>query len=102
MNYLFLFYTSKFLINSTPQILTIFVDCVLWLIIYEILFYHCHKLFHSKYFYKFHKIHHEYNEPYIICTEYTHPVEQLILIVTLPSIGMIQLIQKILITEIFN
>lgn len=41
----------------------------------DIFFYICHRLFHTKYFYKFHKVHHEIKAPVGISAIYAHPLD---------------------------
>jgi|TARA_Y100000389_G_C17205208_1_gene385646 sterol desaturase/sphingolipid hydroxylase (fatty acid hydroxylase superfamily) len=41
----------------------------------DIFFYICHRLFHTKYFYRFHKIHHEIKAPVGISAIYAHPID---------------------------
>jgi sterol desaturase/sphingolipid hydroxylase (fatty acid hydroxylase superfamily) len=38
-------------------------------------FYTCHRLFHNKYLYKFHKIHHKIKRPVSISSLYLHPLD---------------------------
>ena len=87
--------------NNQPGISKIISDIVIWLIINDVLSYHIHKLLHTKYFYKFHKIHHEYYEPNIFCTEYTHFIEQIFLITSPPFIGLWKFYNRLIIHSFF-
>jgi sterol desaturase/sphingolipid hydroxylase (fatty acid hydroxylase superfamily) len=50
-------------------------DIFIWLISTDILFYSLHRLFHTKYLYYFHKIHHQYVNTYGITSIYGHPID---------------------------
>jgi len=47
------------------------------ILIEEFLFYHMHYLFHSKWLYKYHKLHHTINSPIAVSTIYCHPLENM-------------------------
>ena len=41
----------------------------------DIVFYHAHRLMHTKYLYNYHKIHHEFKNPISISALYMHPLD---------------------------
>lgn len=67
---------------STGEIVT---QIVFFMICEDFTFYWGHRTLHRKELYpKIHKIHHEYNNPIALCSEYAHPVE-FILVNMLPN-----------------
>jgi sterol desaturase/sphingolipid hydroxylase (fatty acid hydroxylase superfamily) len=41
----------------------------------DLVFYIMHYIFHSKYLYKYHQVHHHYKDPVAITTFYAHPID---------------------------
>ena len=44
----------------------------------DILFYIFHRIFHCKYLYRFHKVHHEFKKPIALSGLYLHPIDYVI------------------------
>lgn len=53
----------------------VFVNCLLWIAGTDVFFYTIHFLFHHRYFYAYHKIHHTYKYTYGMGAIYAHPSE---------------------------
>jgi sterol desaturase/sphingolipid hydroxylase (fatty acid hydroxylase superfamily) len=96
-------FSLYFIITFQPP--TVFVD-TFWneisymcynLIFGEFWFYTIHYLFHTKYFYKYHKTHHENNEVVGIFALYAHPIDAVLL-----NIGSIFLLHYLVVFSCFH
>ena len=68
-----------------PSTQEIILQILFFMICEDFTFYYGHRTLHSKYLYpKIHKIHHEYNNPIALSSEYAHPIE-LVLVNMLPN-----------------
>ena len=69
--------------SMNDEILVIYLKFMLCDVLYSFLFYVGHRAMHSKYLYKYHKQHHEYNGPISIATEYNHWIDLLLTSITI-------------------
>ena len=81
------------IIDNLYKILLVFV-------IMDFIFYIAHRLFHSKYLYKYHSIHHQWTGPNTASTFYCHPLEMLFVNI-LPLISSIMICRVNFITARF-
>ena len=99
---------SKNLVNTNFSFYKFLFDIILYRFLIDLFFYICHRTFHSKYFYKYHKVHHEIKAPIGISALYLHPVDFLfgnIIPIFLPCFILqshIYTIHFLLILTIFN
>ncbi|XP_070506419.1 fatty acid hydroxylase domain-containing protein 2-like [Chironomus tepperi] len=62
--------------QSFPELM---VTMILFLFVYEILFYYSHRLLHHRFMFKWvHYLHHEWTAPIALTSFYSHPVEHII------------------------
>ena len=66
---------ENYLIMKERNKYNIFFNIFIWLITSDFLFYGFHYIFHTKYLYKFHQIHHQYIYTYGITSIYAHPLD---------------------------
>ena len=59
-------------LDKVPSLGKMMFEISLFLIIFEVTFYHSHLLFHTKTFYKYHKSHHEWRAPIAAATAQGH------------------------------
>jgi methylsterol monooxygenase len=45
-----------------------------FIVIFDVLFYYCHRLLHTAWLYRFHKSHHTWRAPIAVATAFGHPV----------------------------
>lgn len=64
-------------IQQLPDPFRILFDIAVLIACEEIGFYYVHRALHSKYLYRFHKVHHEWRTPIAMAAIYCHPVEHL-------------------------
>lgn len=79
----------KFSIEDFPTISEIILSIGFFMIVEDFAFYWVHRILHQKSLYPYiHKIHHEYNNPISIASEYAHPFEFLIANLIPSSLGV--------------
>lgn len=65
--------------DNFPTFLELFVQVIIVYMVQDFFFYWGHRMFHSiPFFYKMHKIHHQYDTLYTWVTEYFHPLDFLV------------------------
>ena len=73
--YPFFFNSQNYITYNTPNALPVWQNCGLWLMSTDVFFYTIHYMFHNKYLYYYHKIHHTYKYTYGMGAIYAHPIE---------------------------
>ena len=73
-----IYYIPSILEVKNYTIVENIIKYCIFFIIAEIWFYYCHRLFHYKYFYKWHKDHHVFIHPHALAGLYCHPVEMIL------------------------
>jgi methylsterol monooxygenase len=76
--YLLTFNSYHLLISISPELPTFGIvmrDLFFFYICQDVLFYYSHRLLHHRWFYRFHKKHHEYTAPIGIASEYSEVIE---------------------------
>jgi len=58
-----------------PSFPRMMAELMAFLVIFDTLFYYCHRLLHTRNFYKYHKSHHAWRAPVAAATAYGHPVD---------------------------
>lgn len=76
---------------DVPSLSRMMVEICGFLIIFDIMFYYSHRLFHTKHLYPYHKSHHEWRAPIAAATALGHPVDFLMHCVLPVSLGPILL-----------
>jgi len=72
---------------DVPSLHRMMAEIILFLIIFETVFYHSHVLLHSKSLFKYHKKHHDWRAPIALATAYGHPLDFLLHCVVAVSLG---------------
>ena len=74
-------------LTEVPSLNKMMVEICLFLIIFEVVFYHSHVLLHSKKLFKYHKSHHDWKAPVAAATALGHPLDFLLHCVMAVSLG---------------
>lgn len=75
VTYIVLYITTKLVIHRQFNIFYSIRDFIISMYFSQIIFYIIHRCFHTKYLYKFHKVHHEYKRPLGFTAAYAHPID---------------------------
>jgi len=62
-------------LHVLPSFPRMMAELMAFLVIFDTLFYYCHRLLHTRNFYKYHKNHHTWRAPIAAATAYGHPVD---------------------------
>jgi len=62
-------------LHILPSFQRMVVELIAFLVIFDTIFYYCHRLLHTRNFYKYHKSHHAWRAPIAAATAYGHPVD---------------------------
>ncbi|KAL7038843.1 hypothetical protein ACKWTF_009711 [Chironomus riparius] len=71
-----------------PSFLEVMRDLILNMFIHEFAFYYAHRLFHTKWLYKYHKKHHEFKTPTILAAQYAGLADHIFAAYLPASIGI--------------
>jgi len=92
------FASNYILLGETNSMRESINHLVIMLLVEEFGFYYTHRLFHTYFFYKYHKIHHEFYNPIGIAALYCHLSE--FLLTNLLPLGMAPIVSSHLISPI--
>jgi len=62
-------------LHVLPSFPRMMAELMAFLVIFDTIFYYCHRLLHTRNFYKYHKSHHAWRAPIAAATAYGHPVD---------------------------
>lgn len=77
------------MIYQIPTFFDAFTKMFMATLIFDFLFYFVHYALHSKYLYKYHKVHHEWTAPVAAAAHYNHFLEFIIIDIIVPMISII-------------